>query len=191
MVGGSWMAGYGKVRLTFDPELGEVSGLTSSIGANQGGTADAAVATVVNKWQEAAAQELSTVIGYTEAGIPNGSAALYNLITDSWLFAYPEADIVMTNGGGVRQSIPSGDITRGTIVGVLPFQNNLVELEKAFNDMIFCLQDRTWQDIEALEQLAQQVRDVRDAEAAFELAALIEDVVEQKRRLVEPNSQPL
>ncbi len=129
VVGGSWMASYGKVRVTFDPESGEVSSVVPSIGANRGGTADAAVAAVVSKWQEAADQELSTVIGYTEAGIPNGSAALHNLITDSWLFAYPAADIVMTNGGGVRQGIPSGDITRGTIVGVLPFQNNLVELE--------------------------------------------------------------
>jgi hypothetical protein len=45
----------------------------------------------------------------------------------------------MTNAGGVRQSIPAGDISRGTIVGVLPFQNNVVELEMTGSQVVSAL----------------------------------------------------
>jgi 2',3'-cyclic-nucleotide 2'-phosphodiesterase (5'-nucleotidase family) len=83
------------------------------------------------------------VVGHVTEAIPNGSPALFNLITDSWLFVYPAADIVMTNSGGVRQSIAAGDISRGTIVGVLPFQNNLVELELTGGELIDCLRSAT------------------------------------------------
>lgn len=40
-----------------------------------------------------------------------------------------KADIAFQNGGGLRASIPRGDITLGTIYGVVPFDNNLVTLD--------------------------------------------------------------
>jgi 2',3'-cyclic-nucleotide 2'-phosphodiesterase (5'-nucleotidase family) len=127
--GGQRMEAYARVAVTYSPETGSVVSLIPSVVENQGGTADAGVAAVVAQWQARAAQELSSVVGYAEEGVPDGSASLYNLITDSWLHAYPEADIAMTNAGGVRASLPAGDITRGDVITVLPFQNNLVELE--------------------------------------------------------------
>ena len=50
------------------------------------------------------------------------------MVLDSWLAAYP-ADVAMNNVGGFRQAIPPGEITIGTIVGVLPFDNELVGVE--------------------------------------------------------------
>jgi len=136
LVQGGWrMEAYGKVEVVFDPDSEEVVDLRVSTVTNAGGTSDAAVAAVVSKWQAAAAQELSAVIGFADAEIPRTSA-LHNLITDSWLFVWPSADIVMTNAGGVRQGVPAGEITRGTIVGVLPFQNYLVELELTGGEVV-------------------------------------------------------
>jgi 2',3'-cyclic-nucleotide 2'-phosphodiesterase (5'-nucleotidase family) len=143
VVGGWRFAHYGRVQIRFDEGLGAVTSLASSTRSNSGGSPDPVVQSVVATWQQAAAQELSQVIGYVDLSIPNGSPALFNLITDSWLFAYPPADIVMTNSGGVRQGIPAGDITLGAVVSVLPFQNTLVELELTGEQVIGCLENST------------------------------------------------
>jgi 5'-nucleotidase/UDP-sugar diphosphatase len=144
LVEGGWrFASYGRVEIGLDEETRSVTRLQSSARANSGGASDPGVQAVVTTWQQAAGTELSTVVGYVEGAIPNGSPALYNLITDSWLYVYPTADIAMTNSGGVRQGIPAGDITRGTVIGVLPFQNSLVELELTGEELVDCLQSGT------------------------------------------------
>lgn len=143
VVGGWRFDRYGRVEVRIDENDGTVIQLQSTTRANSGGSPDPAVQSVVTTWQQAAAAELSDVIGYASQAVPDGSPALHNLVTDSWLFAYPTADIVMTNSGGVRQGIPTGDITRGTVVGVLPFQNFLVELELTGSAVVDCLTPTT------------------------------------------------
>jgi 5'-nucleotidase/UDP-sugar diphosphatase len=54
---------------------------------------------------------------------------MYNMVTDAWLQTYPAADVALTNTGGFRQAIPAGEITLGTIIGVLPFDNVLTDVE--------------------------------------------------------------
>ena len=139
VIGGWRFAHYGRVEIGFDEEIGSVTRLQSTVRANAGGAPDATVQGVVATWQQAAAAELSDVVGYADEAIPNGSPALHNLITDSWLFAYPMADMAVTNSGGIRQGISAGNVTRGTIIGVLPFQNSLVELELTGEELIDCL----------------------------------------------------
>jgi 2',3'-cyclic-nucleotide 2'-phosphodiesterase (5'-nucleotidase family) len=143
VIGGWQFARYGRVVIGYDEERGEVTRLTSGVANNSGGSPDPVVQGVVATWQDAAAGELSDVVGYVENPVSNGSPALYNLVTDSWLFAYPTADIVMTNAGGIRQGIPAGVITKGTIVGILPFLNTLVELELTGAEVIDCLRAST------------------------------------------------
>lgn len=53
---------------------------------------------------------------------------LSNLITDAMLKA-TDADIAITNGGGIRASIEAGDITKGDILTVLPFGNFICTIE--------------------------------------------------------------
>jgi 5'-nucleotidase len=79
-------------------------------------------------WREEADVELDQVIGYTEAGIPRRGPEMENLITASWLANYP-ADVAVTNLGGIRTDILAGEITLGDIIGVMPFNNIIVELE--------------------------------------------------------------
>jgi 2',3'-cyclic-nucleotide 2'-phosphodiesterase (5'-nucleotidase family) len=40
----------------------------------------------------------------------------------------PTSDIALTNDGALRQDIPAGAITRGTIVGVMPFSDSIYRL---------------------------------------------------------------
>ncbi len=126
---GEHLKAYVKVELTFDTEADTVAAIEASIHDNTGGSPDTAVAAIVAYWRTRADSALSEVIGYVEATIGRSSAAMHNMVTDSWLEAFPLADISATNRGGFRQDIPAGDITLATIVGVLPFENSILELD--------------------------------------------------------------
>lgn len=119
---------YARVDLFFDTGSGTVTDTESKIVKNVDGTPDADLAGVVAKWQAEIDDALLHVIGYTDREIGRRTAAMFNLVTDAWLAAYP-ADIAMTNTGGFRQSLPAGEITLADVVGVLPFDNTLVDVE--------------------------------------------------------------
>jgi 5'-nucleotidase len=46
-----------------------------------------------------------------------------DLFTDLMLAARPEADVALTNGGGLRADIPAGDLTYGGLFAAMPFDN--------------------------------------------------------------------
>ena len=136
--GGTRLRSYAKIELLFDIENGSVVEMNPSIHENTGGTPDPAVESIVTFWRAQADAELSDVIGYVNQDIYYRFDAMYNLVTDSWLFALPSADIAATNIGGIRQSVSAGDITKGTIIGVLPFQNQIIQLELTGEQVVDC-----------------------------------------------------
>ena len=74
----------------------------------------------------------SEVIGKSEVEL-NGERAsvrtretnLGNLVTDAMMAAV-DADVAITNGGGIRASIDKGEITKGEVITVLPFGNTTI-----------------------------------------------------------------
>ena len=129
----AWRA-YGKTQLFIDPVTYEVLDYTQEIVMNEyvtdeGNpvTPDPAIEAIVETWEDAVDDEMGEVIGYTQEGITRRSWEQANYVTDSWLWAYGTADIAMTNWGGLRADIPAGDITVGDVVGVLPFENRIVD----------------------------------------------------------------
>lgn len=137
--GGAHLRSYAKVALTFDTKNDTIMNYALGTYSNSGGVEDSEVGNVVSTWEAMVDQELAVVVGYTEYGINRYSVMMYNMITDSWLAAYPNADISITNSGGIRQSIPAGDITKEVIVGVLPFDNNIIELELTGDEIKYCI----------------------------------------------------
>ncbi|NLV32899.1 MAG: bifunctional metallophosphatase/5'-nucleotidase [Acidobacteria bacterium] len=89
---------------------------------------DPAIAAIVAGWSKKAEAALGEVIGYTRAGIPRGQP-LYDLLLHSWLWAYPEADIAISNFGGFREAIAPGEITRADILTTWPFNNDIVSVD--------------------------------------------------------------
>jgi 2',3'-cyclic-nucleotide 2'-phosphodiesterase (5'-nucleotidase family) len=89
-------------------------------------TPDPAIAALVARWETAANAELDEPVAYATESIARQSSAMLNLVTDAWLWAYPAADMTVTNTGGFRQDLPAGTLTRGDIVGMLPFDNTLI-----------------------------------------------------------------
>jgi 2',3'-cyclic-nucleotide 2'-phosphodiesterase (5'-nucleotidase family) len=134
----SFMQSYAKVEITYDKIEKEVVKLVASAHLNEGGSPDQTVSDVVLYWRDRTDAELSEIIGYTTNEIDRYSSAMHNMVTDSWLSQYPAADIAMTNAGGIRQSIPAGNITKESIIGVLPFQNYIIELQLTGAEIIHC-----------------------------------------------------
>lgn len=60
---------------------------------------------------------------------------LSNLVVDALLAAAPGADCAISNGGNVRTSLPAGDITKGDLLAVLPFENTICVLEVTGQDI--------------------------------------------------------
>jgi len=58
-----------------------------------------------------------------------------------WMKEIAGADITITNGGGIRASIPKGPISVGTIYTVLPFDNYILLLELKGSDIIAALEN--------------------------------------------------
>jgi 2',3'-cyclic-nucleotide 2'-phosphodiesterase (5'-nucleotidase family) len=96
---------------------------------NLKGEPDENVQTIVAQWREEVDEELDLVIGYTKNGFNQRSKELSGLIVESWLVAYPQADIALNNSGGIRADIPKGEITLADVIGVMPFDNTLILLE--------------------------------------------------------------
>jgi len=134
----AYMQSYAKVEITYDKIEKEVVNIEPSVHLNESGNPDQAVSDVVSYWRMQTDAELSEVIGYTNTEIDRTSNAMHNMVVDSWLYNYPDADIAMTNDGGIRQSIPAGNITKETIIGVLPFQNYIIELKLTGAEVINC-----------------------------------------------------
>lgn len=59
------------------------------------------------------------------AHVRTGETNLGDLIADA-MRAESGAQIALINCGAIRDSIPAGDITKGNIINVLPFENYIV-----------------------------------------------------------------
>ena len=81
-------------------------------------------------------------MGYVNDQIPNKSDVSYNLVMDSWLHAYP-GDIAMLNSGAIRTGLQAGEITKGAVVRMMPFENDIVKLELTGAEVVDCLQPST------------------------------------------------
>ena len=133
--GDAWR-GYARLTISYDRAAGDIVGFDQAVVevayiTEDGNpvTPDAEVAALVDEWQAAVDETLAVEIGYTETGIERRSPMMGNWITDAWLWAYPTADVAITNWGGMRQSVEAGPITMGDVVGVLPFDNVLIDVE--------------------------------------------------------------
>lgn len=78
---------------------------------------------------------LSEIIGYTPVTLDGerdkvrtGETNLSNLITYS-MIRVTGADLALMNGGGIRETIEAGNITRGDVLTVLPFSNHIVTMD--------------------------------------------------------------
>jgi 2',3'-cyclic-nucleotide 2'-phosphodiesterase/3'-nucleotidase len=93
--------------------------------------ADKAVLAIVDKAQQEVAPVKNKVLGYSKNGLEHEKftpSVLGQWVTDSMRHKV-NAAIAFENGGGLRSSIPAGNITMGNLFQVVPFDNTLVTVE--------------------------------------------------------------
>lgn len=138
--GGGNLENYAKVEIFFDDQADSIVSIAATTHKNIGGTPDIEIENIIRKWRAYVDDALTEIIGYTSKEIPEFSTEMHNMIIDSWLYVYPSADIAFTNTGGIRQSIPVGEVTIETIFGLLPFENSILELDLSGKEVIDCIQ---------------------------------------------------
>jgi len=107
---------------------------------------DSAVLSLLTEIEGDVQEILSTVIGSTAVeldgareNVRTGESNLGQLLTDS-MKAASGAEIAITNGGGIRASIPAGEITKNHIVTAFPFGNYLVTKNIKGSDIVAALE---------------------------------------------------
>lgn len=133
---GNYLENIGLVTLTFtDGELTETTArLISFLEAQQYAPdedIDASIAAIEEENQRITSVEVGEVATRLDGereDVRTRETNLGNLITDAMLAA-TGADVVITNGGGIRASIEAGTITMGDLLTVLPFGNMVTVIE--------------------------------------------------------------
>lgn len=91
---------------------------------------DAEIAEVIRPYHEVAEAELGKVIGSSAVSMVRGGPTnlIGVLVTDA-MVEYFDADFSFQNLGGIRANITAGDLSTRDIFEVLPFGNELVEVQ--------------------------------------------------------------
>ncbi|WP_240390655.1 5'-nucleotidase C-terminal domain-containing protein [Bacillus sp. Y1] len=139
----------GVLDVTFD-ENGVIADYAGELKALSGYAEDAAAKAKVEEYKVPLTELQKQVVGSTSVAL-NGvrddvrskETNLGNLITDGMVAKANEfipTYIAMQNGGGIRASIDTGDITLGEVLTVLPFGNNLVTLDLTGEEILAALE---------------------------------------------------
>ncbi len=115
------------------------------------------MAELIKPYADSVVSSMNQVIGYApmlmEKGRPQGT--LGNFAADA-LRAIGEQvyghamDLGLTNNGGLRNVLPSGDVSVGTIYSIFPFENELTILEIKGSDVLDLINSLAGKKLEAM-----------------------------------------
>jgi 2',3'-cyclic-nucleotide 2'-phosphodiesterase (5'-nucleotidase family) len=120
---------YLRARITVDPSkaAGEkVTKLETQLVEVKGGTPDAETLQLIAGFKAELDKRLGEQIGFTKAGIKQDSPELARWVLGAMRARIEGADAVLINRKGIRQGLPPGPITLGSIYSLLPFENSLL-----------------------------------------------------------------
>jgi 2',3'-cyclic-nucleotide 2'-phosphodiesterase/3'-nucleotidase len=91
---------------------------------------DSAWLGLVERWNARVAPLAAVPVGRNAASLDRSGeeTTIGNLMTDAMLDAV-RADIALQNSGGMRADLDAGEITRGEVYAIMPFDNTIVTLE--------------------------------------------------------------
>lgn len=102
---------------------------------------DPAVDALIKKYVQELAPILNEVIGYSEKTLDHNTKLGLTPLgqwTAQSLADIGGTQIGLVNGGGIREPLPAGDITMGTMYSLFPFDNTLVTM-KVSGDLLYQL----------------------------------------------------
>ncbi|MDX5474857.1 MAG: 5'-nucleotidase C-terminal domain-containing protein [Bacillaceae bacterium] len=122
----------GNLSINLNPNTKEVISVNGSLQkVSELTVVDEIIQEKVDAYNAEMDELLGVVIGETETGLNrsgNGDSSLGNFWTDAILF-HTDADIALTNNGGLRANINAGEITKNDIYIIEPFANEIMKIE--------------------------------------------------------------
>lgn len=147
---GSYGNNLGRVRLYFETTANSVKLVKLDyklLPVDKNVEEDSTIASIIKPYNDEITKKMSEVIGEAlvdlDGSNPNIRTKETNLgdfIAD-WMREIAGADIAITNGGGIRASIPKGPITVGNVYTTLPFNNLILLLTLKGSDVLAALEN--------------------------------------------------
>ena len=131
VIAGAHAEWIGVVDLTVDPVRGRVIERRARLQQTFADmvTTDSAMVARVERWNAGIGPVAAIVLGRNARRlVRGGDATVGYLVTDAMRRA-SGVDIAMQNSGGLRADLPAGEITKGGIYEVMPFENTIVTME--------------------------------------------------------------
>ncbi len=135
----------GVVEMTVNRQTDQVIGFESKlveINDKAGLEPDPKVLALIEKYNVRVKPVMDQLVGKTSADMPKKyedgqlDAPLGNVIADA-IRHKTGADVAVYNWGGIRdENLPGGDVTRGTIFRILPFDDQVVRLDVKGSDLL-------------------------------------------------------
>lgn len=135
---GRHFASYARAELAFDlskPAQQRLTSADAKVVEVSGGQPNAAIAAIVNRWKTKTDKVLGEEIGFTKSGLKQDSPDLARWLAGS-IRTELKADGAILNKKGVRQGLPAGAITKGSVYSVIPYTNSLMMVKVKGSDLV-------------------------------------------------------
>ena len=124
----------GKLELEYDPKKDKIVSYKNHLDPiyDDEVADDSLTLSTIQKWKNRLKNVTEKKISETPITLTRSygeESLLGNLISDAIHEAFPNVDIAVTNSGALRQDIPAGNITLGSIISAFPFPNTVVICE--------------------------------------------------------------
>ncbi|MEM7643903.1 MAG: 5'-nucleotidase C-terminal domain-containing protein, partial [Pseudomonadota bacterium] len=166
----------GHLTLQFDADgnvldaTGDTTVLDASVAADEGVAARIAeLAGPIEELKSRVIGDATDAIEGAREVCRAGECAMGNLVADAMLdrVADQGIQVAIQNGGGLRASIDSGEITMGEVLTVLPFQNTLATFSATGADIVAALEN----GVSEIEEGAGRFPQVAGMTYAFDASA--------------------
>ena len=139
---GYFLRGYTRVDLMVDTALDRVVELEAAYKPNEDGARDPAMGSRIGAWKDQLPADLLEPLGYAGVEIDRGSPEMQRLLLESWLDADPLAEVALASPRYIQQDLLPGEISRATVIGILPTENVLVRVELTGEQLLEVLKAR-------------------------------------------------
>lgn len=166
---GGYLKSLGVLQVVFDKK-GNITSHTGELLPLEDYDEDPKAVEMLGKFKEPLRELSEKVIGRTNVALEGERTSirfketnLGNILTDAMVEKANESvktHIAIHNSGGIRTSIPKGDITLGQVLTVLPFENSMVILNVTGEELWQALENSV-SDVEAGEGKFVQVSGIK------------------------------
>lgn len=132
----SWLLLLGGIlacgRYNYVPVVGEKQSYAIDSSYHSG---DSALQATLKPYRDSLESQVNAVLIYSDAAMAKAQpeSALGNLLADIMLIEvsrkYEAVDVALLNYGGIRASLPKGEVTMGAVMEIMPFMNYVVIME--------------------------------------------------------------